>query len=392
MKVIKSASKPQSNGVHIMIYTEAFYPQIGGGENYSADLATTLVSFGFKVTVLTPVQSKKLDKFSFSVARLSHPLKLYGFNLNFLEILSYIRRYRPSLFHISGPTPIDFLLLLICRITGVPVIVTFHGKFNTAVGRLVLYIQGRMFYSSARSVLVQSEREMEYLRNLGLDSHSLKLFYFSGVDREKYSCDKCGGKKAYDQTNLAFRFVFVGGLSKSRPYKGIEKLMQIFRSLYNGTDGENIFLTVIGEGDLLPKMRLLMNDYDRISFAGRLSHDDLLHELCTSDMLILPSVSEGEGFGKVVLEALSCGVPVMVSKFAGISRLIEKYRCGLIFDPHDIGESLKKIIFISKNRAMLQEYINNSEEMMKSEGLDLISTTKKTLDVYKEIVNAEVLR
>ena len=389
MMVIKSESKPQSNGIHIMIYTEAFYPQIGGGENYSADLATTLVSFGFKVTVLTPVQSKKLDKFSFSVARLSHPLKLYGFNLNFLEILSYIRRYRPSLFHISGPTPIDFLLLLICRITGVPAIVTFHGKFNTGVGRLVLYIQGRMFYSSARSVLVQSEREMEYLRNLGLDSHSLKLFYFSGVDREKYSCRKCGCMKAYDPTNQVFKFVFIGGLTKSRLYKGVENLMKIFSSLYN-TDSNNIFLEIIGDGDLLPELKLSMGNYSQVSFLGRLPNEELVSKLCNSHMLILPSVSDGEGFGRVVLEALSCGIPAMVSKFAGISELIKRYDAGIIFDPNDICDSVQKIVKIVKNGDFLRQYICNAEKMIIGEELDLASTTKKTMNIYYEVLNLQV--
>ena len=389
MMVIKSESKPQSNGIHIMIYTEAFYPQIGGGENYSADLATTLVSLGFKVTVLTPVQSKELDRFSFSVARLSHPLKLYGFNLNFLEILSYIRRYRPSLFHISGPTPIDFLLLLICRITGVPVIVTFHGKFNTGMGRLVLYIQGRMFYSSARSVLVQSEREMEYLRNLGLDSRSLKLFYFSGVDREKYKCSKCGCMKAYDPTNQVFKFVFVGGLTKSRLYKGVENLMKIFSSLYD-TDLNNIFLEIIGDGDLLPELKLSMGNYSQVSFLGKLPNEELVSKLCNSHMLILPSVSDGEGFGRVVLEALSCGIPAMVSKFAGISELIKRYDAGIIFDPTDICDSVKKIVKIAKNGDFLSKYICNAEKMIIKEELDLTSTTKKTMNIYYEALNLQV--
>jgi rhamnosyl/mannosyltransferase len=388
---IKSESKSQSKNIHVMIYTEAFYPQIGGGENYCTDLATTLVTYGFEVTILTPVQSKEFERFPFIVARLFHPLKLYGFNLNFLEILSYIRRYRPSLFHISGPTPIDFLLLLICRITGVPAIVTFHGKFNTRVGRLVLYIQGKLLYSSARSVLVQSVREMEFFRNLGLDSHTLKLFYFSGVDREKYSCSKCGRMKPSDSTNQIFKFVFVGGLTKSRPYKGVENLMKIFSSLYD-TGLNNISLEIIGDGDLLPELKLSMRNYSQVSFLGRLPNEELVSKLCNANMLILPSVSNGEGFGKVVLEALSCNLPAMVSKFAGISELIKKYDAGIVFDPNDICDSVQKIVKIEKNRDLLTKYICNAERMIKGEELDLASTTKKTMNIYYETLNLQVER
>ena len=76
---------------------------------------------------------------------------------------------------------------------------------------------------------------------------------------------------------------------------------------------------------------------------------------------------------------------MIVSKYAGIAELIQKYNAGIIFNPDDAEDSIQKIIFLINNNSSLVEYLNNAEDMIKSEGLDLVSSTKKTIEIYEEI-------
>ena len=68
---------------------------------------------------------------------------------------------------------------------------------------------------------------------------------------------------------------------------------------------------------------------------------------------------------------------------------MEKHKAGLVFDPLDIMDSIDKIKFIVDNRLSLRYYIENASNMIESEGLDLISSTKRTIKIYEEFSTLE---
>ena len=63
------ARKTDSACKQVVIYSEAFLPNIGGGENYCVDLARTLTDLGEDVIVITPIQSPTEDNFTFRVIK-----------------------------------------------------------------------------------------------------------------------------------------------------------------------------------------------------------------------------------------------------------------------------------------------------------------------------------
>lgn len=370
----------------VIFYTEAFPPNLGGGENYSVEFARTLTLLGHDIELVTPVKSKKEDHYPFKVIRIRRPIKLNGFNINILYIIKSLLKNRSAILHIGGPTPIDSFLILFCKIAMIPVIVTFHGQFNSNFGRLIQNITGRVFYPLADRVIVQSNRDMDLLSRMN-NSTRIKLMYFNGVDRNKYKCRRDTELDKNSHPKEQFKFIFIGGLTCSRPYKGVGNLIKIFKKLNEDYKHYSVNLTLVGEGDLVPILKAQTKNYTNIEFKGNLTDDELVKELCKSDALILPSISNGEGFGRVVLESISCGIPVLVSKYAGIAELIKKYNAGLIFDPNDIEASIRKILFLLNNHSYLIDYRNNAEHMIKSEGLDLISSTEKTIKIYNDIWN-----
>ena len=117
------------------------------------------------------------------------------------------------------------------------------------------------------------------------------------------------------QENDAIRFVFVGGIVKR---KSAIELVDIFKQITN----KNIFLSIIGDGDLTNVLVKKISNVNNIFYLGSLSNEQVRQELLKSDVLILPS--KFDGWGCVVNEALQCGLRVIVSDACGAHSLIQE--------------------------------------------------------------------
>ncbi|MFQ5977113.1 MAG: glycosyltransferase family 4 protein [Candidatus Heimdallarchaeota archaeon] len=70
-----------------------------------------------------------------------------------------------------------------------------------------------------------------------------------------------------------------------------------------------------------------------VVFLGELTQSQLRDWFSRSEMLVLPSVSEG--FGRVLVEAMACGLPVIGTEVGGITEIIEDGKTGFIVSPRD---------------------------------------------------------
>jgi glycosyltransferase involved in cell wall biosynthesis len=114
--------------------------------------------------------------------------------------------------------------------------------------------------------------------------------------------------------------LFVGGMDDAHYFKGVEILIRaIF--LHNDSGGRCVQAILVGDGNLRPLFERLTVDLgvgDRVVFVGRVSGDELPAYYNATDVLVLPSVSMGEAFGTVLLEAMASGLPVIASDLPGV--------------------------------------------------------------------------
>jgi glycosyltransferase involved in cell wall biosynthesis len=100
-------------------------------------------------------------------------------------------------------------------------------------------------------------------------------------------------------------------------------------------------LTVIGEGPERATLeaQAAVGPGGRVDFHGRVDDKDLQDAFAAADVLVLPSIVDArgdtEGLGVVLLEAMSCGVPVIGSRAGGITDIIEDNESGLLVPPAD---------------------------------------------------------
>lgn len=127
--------------------------------------------------------------------------------------------------------------------------------------------------------------------------------------------------------------LFVGRLS---PEKGVELMLEAWTEL-----GDRLPLRVVGDGPLADRVRRAAAP-GRIEAVGRVSPERVQALMGEATMLIFPSLWY-ETFGRVGMEALAAGTPVVASDHGAMADLIEHGRTGRLFQPGSATDLVEQV-------------------------------------------------
>jgi len=122
--------------------------------------------------------------------------------------------------------------------------------------------------------------------------------------------------------------LYIGSL---REAKGVFLLLEAFETIRER--GLDLHLTVIGDGPARGEFDKRCREIDleeHVTLTGSLSHDETLRRLVDSDVLVLPS--ESEGVPRVVLEGQDVGTPVVATAVGGIPDVIDHEENGMLVE------------------------------------------------------------
>lgn len=362
-----------------MLFALSFPPDVGGGEGYNFDLAYNLALNGQNVHVITPVPEGKEGNYNFKVIR-TGPSPM----ATLLQIIFNVKIIKPDIFHISGPTPIDYILLPLLKFMKIPVVMTYHADFPSRIGRALNSLIF-LFQCCVGRIIVQTNTDMKKLIKRGVRSKKLVKFYFNGINPNIYQNTSHDAPRDID-------ILFIGRMDKAHSYKGYFEVLNIFVLMKNNPRLQPI-IYVVGGGEDMPSFSNKAKEKGLLlKFSENIGNDELISILNRSKTLILPSISDAEGFGRVVLEAVFCGVVPIVSKYAGSSEIVDKFNCGIIIDPFDAEDSAMKITALISSETNLKNMQKNGLDMAKNGGFDLASTVRKTVDVYREVLTIDNIK
>lgn len=145
-----------------------------------------------------------------------------------------------------------------------------------------------------------------------------------------------------DGLKVGYRYIYLGRLI---PQKGIERMVKAFYEIANPEDS----LYVVGEGPEKERVEKICLD-GRVVFLGSVEHERLSYFLNKSQALIFPTYNDVYGFP--CLEALSCGLGVVVSQQAGIWKDIEDLPGVITFD-RDLSSALVQIREVKATRQFI---------------------------------------
>jgi glycosyltransferase involved in cell wall biosynthesis len=185
-----------------------------------------------------------------------------------------------------------------------------------------------------------------------------------------------------------FRIVQVARLDHN--HKGQDLLIQAVARIRDRYPTIDISLDLIGDGESRGYLEGMTSEFGLnkvVTFRGTLPRSQIYEELCQYDLLV--QASRYEGFGLAVVEAMTAGVPVLVSDLEGPREIIEKGRLGFLFQPESVEDCARQIANIQELRATdtLAQMIGAARQHA-LEKYDVRRTAEEYLAAYREVLSA----
>ncbi len=203
-----------------------------------------------------------------------------------------------------------------------------------------------------------------------------------GLDLTSYS-DNCNRQLLTETMGNSFVIGFVGRVEW---YKGIFILLEAVFALPQDLNWK---LLIIGAGSALAEAKALVNSrglQNKVNFTGSIPHKKTVAYFKLMQVLVLPSLTTAnwkEQFGRVLIEAMACGCPVIGSSSGEIPQVIDQV--GLIFREGDITDLREKIIYLAHNKEKARKLSQRGLQRVK----DLYSwpiIAEKTCHLYNELI------
>jgi glycosyltransferase involved in cell wall biosynthesis len=183
-----------------------------------------------------------------------------------------------------------------------------------------------------------------------LSSYARETYVAAGVPASKISllppgvwrAENPGGPDTRPGTEDGIRFLYVGNVKRA---KGIDLLLEAFDKL--DVDGKQLAIAGAREEPDLLRGPLPAG----VDFLGWLDRDTVFDAYARSDVVVLPS--RADGFGFAAAEAMSSGVPVIVSSAVGARDFVEAGVTGWIFESGSAVELERAMREASARRADL---------------------------------------
>ena len=350
----------------------------GGAERTFLVYCETLLNNGFDVYAVFPERflAKADNNLQFKIQTFEDRLNISGYTLSIFKLLEVIKDIDPDIVHLlDGLTPTDLLLVIVNRMfIKKPMFIDVIALYRNPVFNLMVRIQLPL-YNLFNGIAVSNPNLRKILiRWLVKPS---KILRYNPLFLDISNAFLKENRKVGESFNL----IFIGVLDDSHSYKGLDLLLKIIRHI-NKVDKwkHKIIIHIIGGGERLQYYRSFAEKNNLNNVIFRSYVPSIEGEFKRMDALILPSKRRGEGFGKVILEAVLQGLPVFVSKYAGGSYLVEEYNIGMVFDPYRIKKS---------ERALL-DFIQNCSENKYNTNIGrfqqiILAERDKSLDLIKSV-------
>ncbi len=316
------------------------FPPIGGGGGRAAyDICAELAARGHDVTVLTAhmndlPRDEILD--GFRVVRIpsrrteafvaSFEAMLFYILAGFSKGLELIRHSRPDVIHTHFAVPSGALAWMLSILTNIPYILTAHlGDVPGGVPQKTAHwfrwlkpftnpIWGRAKYVAAVS---------EFTRQLALKHYPVEIRVIpNGADFTHIVTDKV-------EINATPRIVFAGRFVSQKNPLAIVRALSRLKDL-------NWACSMLGDGPMSEEVKAEIEKNGlgkRFHLTGWVTPADVLDEFSRSDILFMPSLSEG--LPVVGVDALVKGLAIVASRIGGFLDLVDQDSNGCLVQVED---------------------------------------------------------
>lgn len=375
----------------IVFFTDTFPPQVSGVVTSVLNFSRELGKRGHQVYIFTLKQKKKakLDLgpnvkiFYFPTTNLfvNYPdFKLVQPQLARTSKLIY--KIKPDIIHTHCPSLHGWVALLCAKMFNIPIVSTYHTLLSdflkhsfmepihdTTVAKATAWQYTRGYYNLVDLVISPSGAIKDELKKHGVkrkievvsNGVNACLFYPENL--------KKNGR----------RILHVGRISYE---KNIDVLLKAFKIVIEKYPDAVLYIAGNGpDVDSLKELAKKLKIEKNINFLGNIEHEKLRQVYSGSDVFVTASTIETEGL--VILEAMSCGMPVVGVNKLAMPYIVKNGANGFLVNPGDfraIAEGMEKLL---KDKELRDKFSKNSLKM--SEKFSLNYSIDKIEHIYSNL-------
>ncbi|PYB68117.1 glycosyl transferase [Thermoplasma sp. Kam2015] len=378
--------------MRILYFTDTYYPTPDGVSVYLKEVKDKLESEGHEVMIFSLTGDKR--EHNVYIPRLTVPFLPYPqYRVPFFFLpFSIFRRaieFDPDIIHLHNAFYMSSIGYLVARRLGIPPVATFHTDISKMKDSINMPFQDFAFslgerysmylYRKCRVVMAPSKVVEEYLRRNGVNNViTLPLF----VDTDKYRCSQYIPEEKY--------ILYLGRITVD---KGVYRVLDLAEAMKS----DGVKFKIAGIGPELDRIKRIVHAHQmkNVEILGYVDDEKKRELMENASMFVYPS--SADTFGISVFEALSSGVPVMVSNDFPVKEDSEAISYVDFNDVRSAQESAKRILSadrrklatearrIVENKYSLERHISSLLEIysyVEAEGEERGSTEKARSDSY----------
>jgi glycosyltransferase involved in cell wall biosynthesis len=385
--------------IGVAMFTNTFFPFIGGVPVSVDRLRRALSSLGHRVIVVAPGGGKS-EEGVLGVPPLLRGVKVFGVavsNIFLPRIYRSVSGFKPDVIHVHHPYWLGSVGLFIAGRMGVPVVYTYHtrlDRFDHAVpipGALfrnfISHAMVRHFCNKCDGVVVPTESAEYYLRMIGVRR---PLFVLpTGIDRELFfRVNRAQVEELREKLGLGEEKILIT-ISRLSKEKNILFMLDALASLRDICDVPFKFL-IVGDGPDREEVETAISDLrldDTVVLVGAVSPENIPVYYGLGDLFVFASCSETQGM--VVLEALTMGLPVVAVRSSGVDDFIKDGINGYktLLDRASWSDRIRTLI---EDPDLSKRISENAEALARKYGMEEFGRSMEK--VYARLLNKKVER
>jgi lipopolysaccharide heptosyltransferase II len=352
----------------------------GGVERGTVDFAKYLLTQGHGSLVVSAGGALVADLESAGVRHITMPVHKKSLITMWRQVPILARlliENRIDLVHARSRVP-AWIAFFACRRAGIPMVTTCHGVYSThAFSRVMGW--GKYVIAISHAV----SRHMK--ENFKVPHHRIRLIH-RGVNLSEFGLDPDvpDTARASSAAPAVRQERVIGIVGRVTPIKGhrvmikaMARVARVFPDAKLWVVGDSPRPRYMDELKLMVRKLELQN---HVEFLGtRQDIPDLMRRM---SLLAAPAVGE-EAFGRVLIEAGACGVPVIASRIGGIVDVIRHGTDGILVPAGDASALAENIIGVLKEPEYGRRLAESLRRRVREEFNDR-TMFEKTIGVYRE--------
>jgi len=356
--------------------------EAGGAQTHILQLSKALSKKGNSVVIMSfpggwlEGEAEKIGVKFYDNKYFSNNLNLFFIIKSMKRIQEVINDFQPDL--ISCHSTIAGLLGRAVIRNKIPTIFTAHGwgftqGTSSARARIIVLLEKIASNFCSKIICVSNFDKKIAIKN-NITSSDKLITIHNGV--------RVQGDISLSKKKIIYplKVVFVGRLVKQ---KDPMLLLRAYNRLEAGLKKKSEIL-IIGEGDKRKKLESFIKKHnlnEKVRLLGALPREKVFDVLKKSNIFVL--TSNWEGFPRSILEAMSCGLPVIASNVGGVQESVSE-DCGFIVEKGDVGAVQLSLERLIRNLKLVRVMGQNAQKKLR-DNFSLEKMLHRTEEIYKSV-------